>query len=152
MNAIKTILFPTDLGKNTRAVFELACSLTRDHGARLYVLHVVPAPPQSGVSASKLARERARHTEEDWESNKTEMERKLQRLRSPDDSVQVEYLVKEGDPETCIVQTAQELAANLVILETHGKSDEERRFLGSVAGEVVRRPPCPVLLMRFPAE
>jgi nucleotide-binding universal stress UspA family protein len=152
MNAYKTILVATDLAKNAKSVFELACSLARDHGARLIALHVIPKRPESFVPVSRLAGERARHSEEDWEANRVEMEKKLQRLRSPDPHMRVEYVVKEGAPETAILQAAQEYAANLIVMETHGKTEEERQILGSVASEIVRRPPCPVLMLRFPAE
>lgn len=45
---IKTILYATDLGENTRPVFRLAVSQARRYNARLLMLHVVEprsAPP-----------------------------------------------------------------------------------------------------------
>jgi nucleotide-binding universal stress UspA family protein len=38
---LKTILHPTDFSRCSQDAFRLACSLARDHGARLIVLHVV---------------------------------------------------------------------------------------------------------------
>jgi nucleotide-binding universal stress UspA family protein len=128
----------------------LACALVRDHGARLIALHVIPDHPLGGVPASRLAREHERHTEEDWESNKREMESRLHGLRPPDATVQVEHLLKEGGRGTRILQAAQEIGCDLLIMETHGKSEAERQVLGSVAAEIVRQPPCPVLLVQLP--
>jgi nucleotide-binding universal stress UspA family protein len=150
MNTIKTILFPTDLGRNAQTVFGLACSLAREHGARLVALHVIPARPLGGALTSRLAREQLQHTEADWEFNKREMERKLQGLRSTDATIRVEHLLKEGPRGSCILRTAEELGCDLLIMETHSKSEAERQVLGSVAAEIVCQPPCPVMLVQFP--
>lgn len=150
MNTIKTILFPTDLGRNAQSVFELACTLARNHGARLIALNVVPDRPQAGVPASRLGREHTRHTEEDWESDKREMERRLHGLRSPDAALRVDHFLKEGSRGARILQSAQEVGCDLLIMETHSKSEAERHVLGSVAAEIVRQPPCPVMLVQFP--
>jgi nucleotide-binding universal stress UspA family protein len=151
MNAIRTILFPTDLSGKSGDVFELACSIVRDRGARLIALHVVPEQPLL-APLKPLAREQVRHTEEDLRSYRHEMTKKLDSLQAPAKGVAVEHLLKEGDPATVIRQTAQELNCDLIVMETHGRSEEERHILGSVVAEVVRRPPCPVLMLRFPAE
>ena len=44
MLTIKRILHPTDFSEAADAAFHLACSLARDHGSRLVLLHVVTAP------------------------------------------------------------------------------------------------------------
>jgi nucleotide-binding universal stress UspA family protein len=45
MLVMPTILFATDLHENCSEAFAIACSLARDHGARLVVLHVAARPP-----------------------------------------------------------------------------------------------------------
>ena len=64
----------------------------------------------------------------------------------------MEHLLKEGDPATVIRQTPQEFGCDLIVMETHGKSEAERHTLGNAVAEVARRPPCPVLMLHFPAE
>ena len=44
MLPIHTILHPTDFSERSQYAFWLACSLARDYGARLIVLHVVALP------------------------------------------------------------------------------------------------------------
>jgi nucleotide-binding universal stress UspA family protein len=44
MLAIQSILHPTDFSEGSAPAFRLACSLARDHGAYLIVLHVIPPP------------------------------------------------------------------------------------------------------------
>jgi Universal stress protein family len=44
MLPVNTILHPTDFSERSQYAFWLACSLARDYGARLIVLHVIAAP------------------------------------------------------------------------------------------------------------
>jgi nucleotide-binding universal stress UspA family protein len=58
----------------------------------------------------------------------------------------------EGRAAEVIVATARTQGANLIAMTTHGRSGLGRAFLGSVADEVVRTAPCPVLLVRSRAD
>lgn len=149
MSPIHTILFATDLSGKPEDTFALACSIARDRGARLIALHVVPGEPLL-APATPLGRERAKHTEEDLRSYKRQMGEKLHALHGPGNGLVVDYVLKEGDPATVIRRTAQQFGCDLLVLETHGKSEAERHVLGSVEAEVVGHPPCPVLLLGFP--
>ena len=51
MYPIRTILHPTDFSGPAQAAFRVACSLAREHGARLVVLHVL-TPPVAGPQRS----------------------------------------------------------------------------------------------------
>lgn len=53
-----------------------------------------------------------------------------------------------GDPRDAILQVANELHVDLIVMGTHGRRGVSRLVLGSVAEEVVRRAPCPVLTVR----
>jgi nucleotide-binding universal stress UspA family protein len=53
-----------------------------------------------------------------------------------------------GKPAREILQLAGEARADLVIVGTHGRRGVERIVMGSVAEEIVRGAPCPVLVMR----
>lgn len=56
--------------------------------------------------------------------------------------------VRVGEPAREIVQLASDIAADLVVVGTHGRTGVERVLLGSVAEEVVRRAPSPVLTVK----
>jgi nucleotide-binding universal stress UspA family protein len=60
----------------------------------------------------------------------------------------VQTAVREGDPEDEIVAYARDIDADLVALGTRGRHGEHRFVLGSVAEEVVRTCPQPVLTVR----
>jgi nucleotide-binding universal stress UspA family protein len=57
-----------------------------------------------------------------------------------------------GSPESRIVETAEEMEADLIIVGSHGYNRWERLLLGSVSDSVVHHAPCSVLVVRIPKE
>jgi nucleotide-binding universal stress UspA family protein len=55
-----------------------------------------------------------------------------------------------GDAVTEIVGVAQETPCDLIVMGTHGRTGLRRALLGSVAEQVMRRAPCPVLTVKMP--
>jgi menaquinol-cytochrome c reductase iron-sulfur subunit len=53
-----------------------------------------------------------------------------------------------GRAADAIVAEAQRVEADVIIVATHGRGELGRLVLGSVADEVLRRAPCPVLVLR----
>ena len=56
--------------------------------------------------------------------------------------------VAVGDPSTTIVDYAQKIKADLIIMPSHGRKGVSRFLLGSVAERVVRLSHCPVLILK----
>jgi nucleotide-binding universal stress UspA family protein len=54
---------------------------------------------------------------------------------------------KDGDPAKTIVDEALTAGSDLVVMGTHGRSGFERLLIGSIAEKVLRKAPCPVLLV-----
>lgn len=140
MLPIRTILHPTDFSEHSDYALRLACALARDHGARLVLLHVaapptavyggdilIPAPPDS-------------HDEE---------RQRLDRLQVPD-TVPTERRLVEGDAATQILAVAERTGSDLVVMGTHGRTGLARLLMGSVAEQIVRKAPCPVLTVKTP--
>jgi nucleotide-binding universal stress UspA family protein len=61
---------------------------------------------------------------------------------------QVTVHVRMGSPDVQIAQLASDLAADLIVVGTHGRQGLARFILGSVAESLVRNAPCPVLTYR----
>jgi nucleotide-binding universal stress UspA family protein len=145
MLPIKTILHPTDFSDHSDYALALACSLARDYNARLIVLHVLERLPQiySGVMTPTppiLPPDGDRKAA--WED--------LQRIQAPDNAVPIERLLDEGNPAGAIIQVAEEQPCQLIVLGTHGRTGLRRLLMGSVAEQVVRDAPCPVLTVKTP--
>jgi len=60
----------------------------------------------------------------------------------------VSFKVLFGDPGHIIAQYAEEIAANVIVMPSHGRSGLQRLMLGSVAERVLRFAHCPVLVLR----
>jgi len=67
-----------------------------------------------------------------------------------DAGVTMEIKVKEGDPPQVICSTAQEQAADLIALGTHGRRGISRMIMGSVTAKVIAESPCDVLVVKKP--
>jgi universal stress protein A len=78
------------------------------------------------------------------------VQEKLHRIKPPDPAICVEHLLEEGDPATAILQVAQERQCELIVLGSHGRTGLGRLLMGSVAEQIVRKAPCPVLTVRMP--
>jgi uncharacterized protein (TIGR02284 family) len=142
MLPIHSILVPTDFEPRSEYAFRLACAVARDHGARVTVLHVVP-PPMAAYVGGVMTPEPERNDER-WA--------KLRQQYPSEPQVPVEHLLAEGDPATMILQVAAQNHCDLIVLATHGRTGLGRVLLGSVAEEVVRRAPCPVVTVKTPPE
>jgi nucleotide-binding universal stress UspA family protein len=70
----------------------------------------------------------------------------LEKLTSENVTVTTEVLV--GSPESQIVETAEKMNADLIIVGSHGYNSWERLLLGSVSDSVVHHAPCSVMVVR----
>jgi nucleotide-binding universal stress UspA family protein len=141
MFALKTILQPTDFSPQSEHAFHLACSLARDHGGRLILLHVAPAP-EVIVGEFGMAPPMA--------DDDAVLLRLLNQIRPTDTTIRVERKVAHGDPVDEIVAIAQANQCDLIVMGTHGRTGLDRLLMGSVAEHVLRRAPCPVLTVKNP--
>jgi nucleotide-binding universal stress UspA family protein len=57
-------------------------------------------------------------------------------------------LLLDGDPAAALLETAEERDADLIVVGASGDVSLAERLLGTVSGEVVRRAPCEVLVVR----
>jgi nucleotide-binding universal stress UspA family protein len=136
MLPIKTILAATDFSPMSEHAFQFAGALARDYGARLIALHVVQ-PAVAVYSEAGAFMEEPDHSS---------FREALHALRIP--GVEVEYRLMEGEPASTIVQVARETNCDLLVMGTHGRGLLLRMLLGSVAEDVLRRAPCPVMTLK----
>jgi nucleotide-binding universal stress UspA family protein len=64
--------------------------------------------------------------------------------------VSTETVIREGDPRSAIVDEANECAADLIVMGSHGRTGLSRWILGSVAQAVVGHAHCSVEVVRRP--
>ena len=56
-------------------------------------------------------------------------------------------MVEAGDPATVIVETAQKLHVDAIVMSTHGRSGLSRWLFGSVTQKVLAASCCPVFVI-----
>jgi nucleotide-binding universal stress UspA family protein len=142
MPFIQTILHPTDYSEGSRRALEWAVRLAHEQGARLLILHVELSLEPEQISYGEAT------TEPQPEAFQRELQHRLEQVRPTDPSLQVEYLLVEGDPAREILRVARERACDLIVLATHGRSGLSRLLSGSVAEDVIRHASCPVVSVR----
>ena len=145
MIEFKNILCPTDLSDASVRALTYAAAFARWYGAQLTVLHAVPTfdpivvAPGTFYDPVQMVVPRSR------EEIREEMRRITNRAGM--ESLDVILSAQDGDPARNIIDHALETAADLVVMGTHGRGGFERLLIGSVAEKVVRKAPCPVLLV-----
>ena len=138
---IHRILCPTDFSETSDHALQQAAALARWYGARLTVLHVrltvTPHPdmPEGGPVAPWL--------EADTEALRARTTAACQAIIAAGTAVDVAVL--RGEPVQLILDMADSLPADLIVMGTHGTSGFRRLLLGSVTEKVLRRATCPVL-------
>jgi len=139
MPLFHTILYPTDFSEASVSAYRLACSLAEHHKCKLVIAHVLETPAAAFLGSGPLP---------DLGNWMKEIQVKLARLRPSDPTVAVDHVLVDGDAAGEIVRLARERNCDLIVLGTHGRSGLKRLLLGSVAEEVVRKAPCPVLTIK----
>lgn len=131
MPALKNILVPLDGSPPSLAALEHAIALAEDHGAMIQVLTVIPGDDPQIVRSDDIdpAIDAAIYYARSMLGNR------------------VSIRAQTGDAVRCIVDTARE-GFDMIVMGTHGRVGRLRSLLGSVAEEVVRNAPCPVLTVR----
>jgi nucleotide-binding universal stress UspA family protein len=139
---LERILAPTDFSECSAQAVEYACELGARFQAQVQLLHVVESPmlavpsPGAPLPASLLAEAEAAAA------------RELERFGAGRGDVRIERRVIRGTPFVEIIRSARNERIDLVVIGTHGRGGIEHILIGSVAERVVRKAPCPVLVVR----
>ena len=130
------ILVPLDQSPLGEAKLPVAMAQARAFGAELILLHVLPEEALDPTGAVSNEEARAR----------TYLDTVAARMHA--EGVTAYGIVRAGQPAATIVDEARERAADLIVLGANVRTHLPRAFLGSVADDVIRNAPCPVLLVR----
>ena len=140
----KTFLVPTDFSSCAKNAAEEAINLARCFSGRVVFFHVlyrfytVAYAHELGVSLP-ISPPAPEEIEPDWKTF-------LDNL--PLENIDWEKSAEEGEAATAIVQRAERVQADAIVMGTHGRTGLPHMLLGSVAEKVARTASCPVLTVR----
>lgn len=142
MQTIDSILYATDFSAQSEAAYPLAVALARDYGATLILAHVMPTPTVAYTPGDLAVIEP--------EGSLEDVRNRLEQFDPKDSRIKVDYRIAEGNPATELLDLIRKTNCDLVVMGTHGRTGFSRLLAGSVAEQVLRYAPCPVLTMRCP--
>ena len=141
----RKIVIPVDFSDASVRSLKHGLGLARETGASVVALFVVdtsfPYPDlfsfeDPNKDYFKVMRERANERIGEWLDELEEAK-----------GVKVERVVGRGRPATEIVEIAEQVGADLVVLSRHAQSGLRHAIMGSTTEAVIRQAPCPVLVM-----
>lgn len=135
----KTIVVPIDFSDDSFRALDTSLELV-DNPQHLHLIHVLPiiTPNDPGVIWEMIDdQSRAAHAGE-----------ALRNRLATGKAAGSKTMIRFGDPGHQIVDYAQEIHADLIVLSSHGQSGLTRLLMGSVAEKVVRLAHCPVLVLK----
>ncbi len=135
---LKNILFLTDFSGSSEEALPFAIGLARGAGAKIQALHIF-TPALYVYTAPELTAAAIEAEEDDTNAA-------LARLESQLAGVSHEAVIERSAGVWPAVQQAiREQDIDLIVLGTHGRTGAKKLLLGSVAEEIFRRSPVPVL-------
>ena len=146
MIRLAKLLVPTDFSEDSEQAARYAVELAKRFQAEIHCVHVVDIPADllstsayymTGPSEAFLdqIREESKKNLEAFADNNLE-------------GVQVQTAFLEGSPFVEIIRYARNQQIDLVVIATHGRTGLKHVLFGSVAEKVVRKAPCPVLVVK----
>lgn len=139
------ILVPMDGSDTAERGLREAIRLARGQGTQLVLLHVIDDfPSVRQLAASEPLdeqRARRRHAAEQM------LAKGVHLADAADVACRTEVCTAIETAANSIVETAVTLQCELIVIGTHGRSGVRRAVLGSVADQVSRHSPLPVLLV-----
>jgi nucleotide-binding universal stress UspA family protein len=142
MIEIKKILFPLDLTENSSKILPYVLSVSEKYNSQIYLLHVVQDLNKWGKlyvphpSMDKFQ-------EEAIQSAKKAMDKICENQLQSCPNFQKK--VVSGDTVDEILKIIESESIDLLIMGTHGRKGLEHVIFGSVAENVVKKSPVPVL-------
>jgi len=135
---VKNILYLTDFSKASEAALPFAITCGRGYGAKVHALHILMPAPY--VYTTPVLTAAAIEAEEE------NAQAQMQLVESQLAGLQHETVVARGfEVWPAVQQAIQDDDVDLIVLGTHGRTGAEKLLLGSVAEEIFRRSPVPVL-------
>lgn len=142
MKEFKKILFPIDFSESSEKVFPFALEMAQKFDAKLCLLFV--ATDISHLITTDLSRDMLMSTvAEIARVGENQMRAFCDKQLSGFSNYETKVVT--GSPGDEILKFADEQSIDLVVMGTHGRKGLDRTLMGSVADDIIKNSPAPVL-------
>lgn len=145
--SIRTILVPIDFSPSSARALDTAAGLAERLGAKLVLLHAyhidIPLTSYAMAGGPVIPKGFYDQIRENATTKVAELAEQARKW-----GVEVTGLAVSEPASIAIVEQAEQLGADLIVMGTRGNTGLKHVFLGSVAERVLRTAPCPVLTIR----
>lgn len=149
MISINVIVVPTDFSERSLVALDYAVGLADKYDAKLKIVFV----NEPGLKISDMAwvgvDKRAMDDDKIKESRRNIEDIVLKRIPT---EVAADAKIIHGEAVERIIEYSKDVNADLIVMATHGRTGVSKVLLGSVAEQVVRKAPCPVLTLKQPGK
>lgn len=151
-NTMKKILIALDFDPTAQKVAEVGYSFATSLSAEVILIHVIVDPiyyssiesyPIMGYTGSLITPFQI----PDVEETKKESGMFLNKIKVHLGDDNIETIIKEGDFAEVILQTAQELKVDAIVMGSHSRRWLEEIIMGSVTEEVLRHSTKPLFII-----
>lgn len=141
------ILVPTDFSEYSEKALRQGLDIAKQYNATVYLFHVIEDPHKVIVDYA-LPEEKVQALERnEKEAAKTMMRKQLEKFPQAQE-VTVNIEVGEGHPSEEIIRVEKELAIDLIVIASLGRTGLAKYFIGGIARNVLKAAKVPVLLTR----
>lgn len=138
---IRNILFPTDFSLSSELALPYATTLARRYRSSLFLAHVLSPEAPIPFEAEPLPAE--------FDSERQHAERQMTQLLNAGvlSGLKVQPLLEKGELWTALSDVIRRSEIDLIVSGTHGREGVSKLILGSLAEQIYRQSPVPVLLI-----
>jgi nucleotide-binding universal stress UspA family protein len=136
--ALKNILFATDFSPCSQAALPFARAIAERYGSTVHMVHILTPEPMMELPLDQIP-------ELDADRDVAQKTMKTMLAGKPFGKVATTTTVERGPLWSVLAAILEEKHIDLMVLGTHGRRGLKKLVLGSVAEEVFRNAPCPVL-------
>ena len=159
---MKNLLVAVDFSKSTAAVLTEAAGLAIALDAKLWVIHITSNETQAYafeasqfndyipdlISTTENVQLARNISAEEIKREHAELLGISSKLRNR--GVDAQALLLKGNPAKLILEKAEELEADMIILGSHGHGLFHKALLGSISESIIRQTACNVLVIPPP--
>ena len=150
---MKKILIAIDYNPTAQNIAETGYSLAKSMNAEVALLHVVAdytyyssldySPIMGFDSFSNLGMLQTNTVTELQNAAQDYLAKTKQHLGDP----MIQSIVKDGDSGDAIIETANDINADVIVMGTHSRRGLDKILMGSVAEKVLRRSTIPLFII-----